>query len=270
MIQGNIFDPAKLFEDINRIRLKNPLIHHLTNWVTIYDCAQVTRATGALPVMAHAREEVEEMVSIASALVINIGTLTKDFIDSSLLAAKRAQKKGIPVVLDAVGAGATNLRTESALQLLNDARISVLKGNAGEIATLAGAKAEVKGVESIDVEGDTAEHGRILAERYGCTVAITGPKDTVTDGKRTAHVLNGHPLMGQVVGTGCMVTSVIGCFVAVNPDSFRGSVHALTAFGIAGEKAAITSNAPMEFKMNIMDAMTMLIQEDAESMRVIP
>ncbi len=242
----------------------------MTNWVTIYDCAQITRSTGALPVMAHAEEEVEEMVSIASAFVINIGTLTPDLIESALKAAKKANERGIPVILDAVGAGATRLRTDSTLKILEGSRVSVLKGNAGEIATLAGAGAEVKGVESIVAEGKPEDHGSLLAGKYCCTVAITGPQDVVTDGSRTFRILNGHPRMGEVVGTGCMSSSVIGCFVSVSDDVFTGTVHALSAYGIAGELTVPVSEGPMEFKHKLIDRMAILNRTDMDRMKVIP
>ncbi|MBW1677296.1 MAG: hydroxyethylthiazole kinase [Deltaproteobacteria bacterium] len=256
-------------ENIQEIREAKPLIHHLTNWVTIYDCAQITRATGALPVMAHAKEEVEEMVMLAGALVLNIGTLTSEFIESAALALKKADEKGIPVVLDGVGVGATELRTKSSLRLINEGRIAVIKGNAGEIATLSGAGAEVKGVESVSVEGSIEEHAKSLALRTGSVVAVTGKEDFVTDGERTARVLNGHSLMGEVVGTGCMAASVIGSFVSVSKNAFTGTVCALSAYGIAGEIAAEKANAPMEFKHRLMDAVYGLNEDNMKRARVV-
>lgn len=261
-------DAKEMYGLILKMRERRPLIHHITNWVTIYDCAQITRAAGALPVMAHAKEEVEEMVSLASALVINIGTLTPELIESAILAQNRANERGIPVVLDAVGAGATRLRTESAIKIMNNG-ISVLKGNSGEIATLAGSNAEVRGVESMGVEGDITDIAEKLAADRNIVVAVTGKEDIVTDGKRMAKVLNGHELMGMVVGTGCMATSVIGSFLAVSGDVFTGTLYALSAYGIAGEIAAEDSNAPMEFKHRLMDSMALISEKDCERMRVM-
>ncbi len=264
-----MFGSSEMYENLSKIRSRKPLIHHITNWVTIYDCAQITRATGALPVMAHAKEEVEEMVSLASSLVINIGTLTPELIESAVLALKRANERDIPVILDAVGAGATRLRTESAMKIIKNGGISVLKGNAGEIATLAGADAEVRGVESMDVKGDIAEIAEKLAGENDFVVAITGKEDTVTDGKRTVKVLNGHEMMSMVVGTGCMAASVIGSFLAVSDDVLKGSAYALSAYGIAGELAAVNSKGPMEFKHRLMDRMALLSEKDCGRMRVI-
>ena len=228
-------DPLQTLKNIGE---KKPLVHHITNWVTIMDCAQVTRRWGALPVMAHAREEVEDMVKLASALVLNIGTLTPELVEAMLAAARAANKKGIPVVLDPVGAGATPLRTKEALRLTSEAHIDVLKGNAGEIATLAGVKAEVRGVESMGVSGSPPEVARSLAARLGNVVAITGATDYVSNGKTVLAIENGHPMMGEVVGTGCMSTSTVGCFVAAGGDPMLRVVEGLACFGIAGERAA--------------------------------
>jgi len=261
--------PTKVFGDLLRIRAERPLVHHLTNWVTIYDCAQITRSTGGLPVMAHAVEESGDMTKISKALVINIGTLTKEFIKASIEAGKRANEMNIPVILDAVGAGATPFRTLSAQNIIEEVNVSVLKGNGGEIATLAGAVAEVRGVESVNVEGDPKKHAEDLARELETTVAITGEVDIVTDGSRLARIMNGHELMGKVVGTGCMSASVIGTFAAVNDDPFNAAAGGLSAYGIAGEIAAKETTRPMEFKNRLMDTMSDLKEEDLASMKVI-
>jgi hydroxyethylthiazole kinase len=253
------------YEILETVREKKPLIHHLTNWVTIYDCANVTRTIGALPVMAHAPEEVSQMTGIASALVLNIGTLTKDFVDSMIIAGKAANKKGIPIVLDAVGAGATDLRTEEAKRLLSELKIDILKGNAGEIAVLAGVEAEVKGVESISVDGDPVEIAKGLAKTAGATVVITGKEDISTDGENTYIIKNGHELMGAVVGTGCMAASVIGSFAAVEKDYAKAAAAALACFGIGGEIAAQSAKGPGTFKEAFFDALYNLSADDVNS-----
>ncbi|MBU0762731.1 MAG: hydroxyethylthiazole kinase [Candidatus Altiarchaeota archaeon] len=228
----------------------------MTNWVTIYDCANMTRAFGALPVMAHAKEEVEEMVGLASALVLNIGTLTPEFIDAMIVAGKAANKKCIPVVLDAVGAGATKLRTKSTLRMLGEVKVDILKGNYGEVGVIAGVEAEVKGVESMGLTGDPAEIARMLGERLGNTVVMTGKTDIVSDGKTTYFVENGHEMMGSIVGTGCMAASVIGAFVAVEEDNALAAASALGVYGIAGEIAAEKSMGPGTFKEQFYDAVS--------------
>lgn len=240
--------------DLETIRTQPPLVHHITNWVTISECASITRSVGALPVMAHAEEEVEEMVGIASSLVLNIGTLTPTLIDAMIKAGKKANELGKPVVLDVVGAGATSLRTESTKKILANVKIAVIKGNAGEIATLAGAQAEVRGVESVSVEGDPSSHAKALARAEGCTVVVTAPVDLITDGERLFEVSNGHRKMGEVVGTGCMAASVIGAFVGVNPDYTTAAAGAMCVYGVAGEKAAHRANGPGTMKVQIFDA----------------
>ena len=241
---------------LENVRRDKPLIHHLTNWVTIYDCAQVTRTIGALPVMAHAPEEVAQMAGIASALVLNIGTLTKDFVDAMIIAGKAANKKGIPIVLDAVGAGATAFRTDQTKRLLKELKIDIIKGNAGEISTLAGVDAEVRGVESIK-SGDPVKTAESLAKSSGSVVVITGKADIVSDGKRTYKIHNGHEMMGKIVGTGCMAASVIASFAAVEKDYAKAAAAALACFGIAGELAAAEKdvNGPATFKEAFFDSL---------------
>jgi len=240
---------------LKTVREKKPLVHHLTNWVTIYDCANVTRTIGALPVMAHAPEEVAQMAGIASALVLNIGTLTKDLVDSMLIAGETANRKGIPIILDAVGAGATDLRTNEARRLLKELKISIIKGNAGEIAAIAGVKAEVKGVESIRVSGDPEKIAASLAKSKGLVVVITGKVDIISDSKTTYKVYNGHEMMGKIVGTGCMAASVIGAFAAVERDYAKAAAAALACFDIAGEIAAQNAKGPGTFKEAFFDAL---------------
>jgi len=258
----------EIFEDVERIRAKKPLVHHITNWVTIYDCAQVTRSIGALPVMAHADEEVEEMVSLASALVLNIGTLTPGLIESMIRAGKSANERGIPVILDAVGVGATGLRTDSTRKILKEVKVSVLKGNAGEIATLADVPAEVRGVESISADGHVKSIAEKLASDVGSVVVVTGPLDVVSDGERSMTISNGHSMMGQVVGTGCMSASMLGAFASVSSDHLVSSAKAMAAFGVAGEKAADISSGPMDFKMRLLDEVASLSKKDDEMVKI--
>lgn len=238
---------------LEKIRQKKPLIHHITNWVTIYDCANITRAIGALPVMAHAKEEVEQMTSIADALVLNIGTLTIDLVESMVLAGRTANKKGIPVILDVVGAGATDFRTKKAKEILKKVKISVLKGNSSEIGTMAGVEAETKGVEAISVKGNLTEIAKNLAKMEKLTVVITGEEDIISNGIDTYICKNGHYMLGKFVGTGCMAASLIGAFSAVEKDYVYASTAALSCFGIAGELAAENAKGPGTYKINFFD-----------------
>jgi hydroxyethylthiazole kinase len=239
-----------LAETLAMMTQRASLVHHITNWVTIEGCAQVARRWGCLPVMAHAKEEVEEMVGLASALVLNIGTLTPDLVDSMLLAAAAANRRRVPVVLDAVGAGATRLRTSQAQRLLDSVHIDIVKGNAGEVSTLAGVDAEVRGVECIRVAGDVAVTARALAKQRDCVVVVSGPRDIVTDRCRGFCLAYGHPMMGSVVGTGCLSSTTVGCFASMlSPGGvpLELAAQAMAAFGIAGNRAAAEARGPGDF-----------------------
>ena len=245
-----------------RVREKRPLVHHITNYVTVNDCANITLCAGGAPVMADAPEEAAEMTAIAGALVLNIGTLNAAQVESMILAGKMANKRGIPVILDPVGAGATRFRTTVTQRLLDECAITVLKGNAAEIGVVAGVKAVVRGVDSYGLAGDPAMIGSELAKKLGCTVAISGATDVVTDGKHTLLVDNGHPLMGSISGTGCMVASVIGAFCAESKDPVTASAAAFAAFGLAGEKAAAVAHGPLSFKVALFDQLANLTPQD--------
>jgi hydroxyethylthiazole kinase len=238
-----------------RLREQKPLVHQITNYVVMNETANATLALGALPVMAHAREEVEEMVGLASALVINIGTLSPHWVDAMLAAGRAANTKGIPVVVDPVGAGATRYRTETAKRLLDELDVTVLRGNAGEVATLVGVEAEVRGVESIAVGGDPADLVRAAARTLGVIASVTGPVDHVSDGEATLAVSNGHELLGAVSGTGCMSTAITGCFLAARDDPLAAAAEALAAFGVAGEDAAEGARGPGSFHVALYDAL---------------
>ena len=241
---------SEIFE---KVRKNKPLVHHITNWVTIYDCANMTRAFGALPVMAHAKEESGDMAAIASSLVLNIGTLTPELIDSMIIAGKSANKKGIPIVLDAVGVGATKLRDDSALRLLKEIKINIIKGNSSEIAKLAGMNVTTRGVESTKVDANLVDVAKNLANKYSSTAVITGKQDIVTDGKKVYLINNGHAMMGLMVGTGCMAASIIGAFAGVEKDYAKAAACALSCYGIAGELAAAKSHGPGSFHENFYD-----------------
>ncbi len=240
-------------EALSRISEGKPLVHHLTNYVTVNLVANTTLSVGALPVMAHSHEEVEEMVGLASALVVNIGTLDPAFVEAVLLAGKRANERGIPVVLDPVGAGATAFRTRTAERLLSELTITAVCGNAGEIASLAGLAAEVRGVESLAGDAETAV--RKAAGSLGVTAAATGETDYVSDGERVWAVRNGHYLMGRVVGTGCASTATVGCFAAAGGGGAETVAHALAYFGRAGEVVAGEAEGGGTFEPRFLDAL---------------
>ena len=248
--------------DLAAIHERKPLVHQITNYVVMNETANATLALGALPVMAHAVEEVEEMATVAGSLVLNIGTLSQDWIEAMLLAARAANRAGVPVVLDPVGAGATRLRTETAKRILAETEIAVVRGNQAEVATLVGREAEIRGVESISAEPG-ADLARAAGEQLGCVVSVTGPVDHVSDGERDAAIANGHPLLAAVTGTGCMSSAMTGCFLAV-AEPFDAAVGALVAFGVAGEDAARDAKGPGSFHVALYDALAALDPESLD------
>lgn len=248
-------------EILSLLRVRKPLVHHITNFVVMNETANITLCAGGLPVMAHAKEEVAEMVAAAGALVLNIGTLTPEQVESMLVAGHRANELKIPIVLDPVGAGATTLRTESALTLLNELSIAVVRGNLAEVALLAGFDARISGVESLAVAADAVSVAKEMARKHNCVAAITGAVDVVSDGTRVARVSNGHAMMGRVTGTGCMSTTLVACFAAVEPDHFIAATSALAAFGLAGEIAARNSQGPGTFHVQLYDALACVTPE---------
>jgi hydroxyethylthiazole kinase len=244
---------------LRQLRKRKPLVHQITNYVVMNETANATLAVGALPVMAHAREEVEEMVALAGALVLNIGTLSPSWVEAMLAAGKAANAAGIPVVLDPVGAGATRYRTETAKRILAEVDVAVLRGNQGEVATLVGVAAEVRGVESIGAADDAADVARAAARSLGLVASVTGPVDHVSDGERSIAVENGHELLATVTGTGCMSSAITGCFLAVNrAAALEAAAEALAAFGVAGEDAAQDAKGPGTFHVNLYDALAAL------------
>lgn len=230
-----------LKERLEWIEDHRPLIHHITNYVVMNETANATLCIGASPVMAHAVEEVEEMAGQAGALVLNMGTPYPDLETAMLAAGKAANRAGVPVVFDPVGAGATAYRTRIAKRLLDEVRFTAIRGNAAEMAVLAGVEAEIRGVDSLSVGGDVMEIAASLAAAAGCVAAITGEVDVISDGKRTARVSNGHPLLGKVTGTGCMATTAIAALLAAGEPFLEATAAALALFGLAGEKAAGSS-----------------------------
>jgi hydroxyethylthiazole kinase len=240
------------------IRERKPLVHQITNYVVMNETANATLALGALPVMAHAPEEIEEMVGLAGALVLNIGTLSSHWVDAMLAAGRAANAAGVPVVIDPVGAGATVYRTETARRILEAVDVAVLRGNAGEVAALVGIAAEVRGVESVATGAEPADLAREAARSLGVVVSVTGPVDHVSDGERGAAIENGDPMLATITGTGCMSTAMTGCFLAVNESPFDAAVEALVAFGVAGEDAARDAKGPGSFHVNLYDALAAL------------
>jgi hydroxyethylthiazole kinase len=246
---------GKAASNLKKVREQKPLVHNITNFVVMNYTANALLACGASPVMAHAPEEVKEMVEIANALVLNIGTLTPYWVDSMLQAGRHANERGIPIILDPVGSGATTLRTESAKQLVNELSISVIRGNASEVLSLAFEDSQTKGVDSLHTVEEAAEAAAILAKELNTTLAITGPVDLITDGERVCRVSNGHELMGCVTGTGCTATAIMGAYLGIDDDAVEAATTALAYFGVAGEKGSLQAQAPGSFQIALLDAL---------------
>lgn len=248
-------DPRCVWADIQAIRDRSPLIHNITNYVVMEQTANCLLAIGASPVMAHAVEEVEDMAALSSCLVINIGTLSPPWITGMLLAQKTAHAKGIPIVFDPVGSGATPFRTQTSLAILDQASITVIRGNASEIVSLNGTQFSTKGVDSHLQAIDFQEQAIKLAQKRKCIVWMSGTTDVVTDGHTHHLIHNGHPLMGKVTGMGCTASAITGAFLAVNQNPLLACAHAATLMGIAGEIAAEMATAPGSFKLAFTDSL---------------
>lgn len=252
---------------LQRVREEKPLVHHLTNWVTIYDCANIVKVIGGSPVMAHAREEAAQMAGLASSVVLNIGTLTIELVEAMKLAAGAANKKGIPVLLDACGVGATSMRYQKSLELMGEARIDIVKGNASEIANLSGAMIRTKGVDSGDVFADRFFLAKELSVKRNCTVVMTGGEDIVAGKDKAYLISNGTSLMSGIVGTGCMSSSVVATFAAVEPDLALASAAGLVCFEIAAELAAKETKGPGSFKEKLFDRIFNLDKKTIDKMQ---
>jgi len=260
---------------LSNIRLQKPLVHHITNYVTVNDCANIVLAIGGAPVMADDSEEVKEIVSISSALVLNIGTLNQRTIDSMIIAGTQAKELKIPVIFDPVGAGASKLRTKTAERIIETLKPTVIRGNISEIKTLIGLSAKTRGVDAAEEDlsqGNTLQDVTKAVEQYsqrtGSVVAITGATDIISDGTRNCLIQNGHSMMSHVTGTGCMCTSLVGACCGATNDYFIGTVAGITMMGIAGEiafnriKTAVDGNS--SYCNYIIDAVYNLTDKTVE------
>ncbi|TQR14196.1 hydroxyethylthiazole kinase [Psychrobacillus soli] len=238
------------------VRCRNPLVHHITNTVTINDCANVTLAIGASPVMATSVEEVEEMVQLANALVLNIGTIQAETFSAMILAGKAANEKGIPVIFDPVGVGATSYRKKIAGELLEKVRVTIIRGNASEIDSLVGGKGKTRGVDAEDKSFDVTQLATKAANLFSCVVVVSGKVDVVSNGKEIVQIENGDTWLTKVTGTGCMTTSLIGSFAGTTDDYFSASIAGMSAMSLAGERAKknLSEGAGIgQFKVKLMD-----------------
>jgi len=239
---------------LDAMRSAAPLVHNITNYVAMNVMANVMLAAGASPAMIHAREEAAEFAAIASALTVNIGTLSPAWVEGMLDAAQAAVNAGTPWVLDPVAVGATAYRRETAARLLA-LKPTVLRGNASEIIALSGAAGIGKGVDAADGVEAAIEAARGLARSTGGVVAVTGAEDLVTDGERMVWVANGHPTMPAVTALGCALNGIVASFLATGDDAFEATVTALAFYGLAGERAGQTAQGPGSFAVAFLDAL---------------
>ena len=246
---------AYTIQSLEKIRQAAPLVHNITNFVVMNSTANILLALGASPVMAHCKDEVEEMVSHAGALVLNIGTLQPDWIDSMICAAQVANQKGVPVILDPVGAGATRLRTEAVKTIMRECAITVLRGNASEIFSLQSASIKTKGVDSsLEFSDEMVSAAKDMALSMKCVIAISGAEDCITDGRRVFRVANGQPLMTRVTGSGCGLSAVVGAFCAMDhADAAQATAAAFGYYGLCGDLAIKVSDRPGSFAVAFID-----------------
>jgi len=256
MIQSDL-----IIRDFNLIREKSPLVHNITNYVVMNNTANALLSIGASPVMAHSIDEVEEMASIASSLVLNIGTLSKEWIKSMILAGRTALKNGIPIILDPVGAGATSFRTKTCFTLIEECHPTIIRGNASEIMTLAHQSNSCKGVDSIASSFQAKDAALLLAKELNSVVVVSGETDYITDGNKLICIKNGSSLMSKVTGMGCTATAITGAFAAVDEDPFQSAVSAMAVMGITGELAAINAKGPGTMQLNFLDELYLLSGE---------
>jgi hydroxyethylthiazole kinase len=247
------------------LRAASPLVHNVTNYVSMDIVANALLAVGASPLMAHALEEVDEIVALAHAVAVNIGTLSPHWVEGMHRAAARARALGKPWVLDPVGVGATRYRTETARALATEHRPTVVRGNASEVLALAGATiGTTRGVDSTHASAEARDAAGALARELGCVVAVTGAVDYVTDGARTLAVSNGHPLMARVTALGCTATALVAACVAVADDPLAATAHALAVMGVCGERAAEGSPGPGTFRVRFVDALHALAPQSLD------
>ncbi|SMD05794.1 hydroxyethylthiazole kinase [Desulfocicer vacuolatum DSM 3385] len=258
-------NPSGIWNDVDIIRKKSPLVHNITNYVVMNNTANALLALGASPVMAHAEPEVADMVGIAGALVINIGTLSDAWIKAMFIAAARAKELNIPIVLDPVGVGATSYRTRTARELIHTAPPTIIRGNGSEIMALCDRDVATKGVDSTSTSDLAIDSAMILSRELGAVVCVTGETDYIVSGESQVSVKNGHPMMPRVTGLGCTATALCGAFASVNSDPFPATAHAMAVMGIAGEMAAETAKGPASLQVNFIDALYQLCETDIQA-----
>lgn len=254
----------KVCNVLSKVKENTPLVHALTNYVTINDCANILLAYGASPAMAEAYDETYDFAKISSAIYINIGTLTKEQEQAMLMAVLSAKNNNVPVVLDPVACGAIKRKIDFIQRVFEIGKVDIIKGNLGEIKYLAGYEAKTRGVDSIDDGSNSVEACIALARKHNCVVVATGVQDIITDGERTAIIENGTSLLTLVTGAGCMVGALTAATAAVEEDKFIAAVASVLSMNLAGEHAAKEVTAPGSFKVRLIDEIYLLKEDDLQ------
>jgi hydroxyethylthiazole kinase len=252
----------KIWANIEKVKALSPLVHNITNYVVMNSTANVLLAAGASPVMAHAEEEVRDMVGIANALVLNIGTLSPRWIHSMIIALKEANRLNKPVILDPVGAGATGYRTRTVKDLLRSGQVSVIRGNASEIIALASESHKTKGVDSTESAYAAIKSAKLVQREYQCIVCASGKIDYIISADEIAEIHNGHEMMPRITGMGCAATALIGAFAGVMDDFFEAAVSGMALMGVAGELASVQSPGPANLQVHFIDKLYNISEEE--------
>ncbi len=241
------------------------MVHAITNWVTAGDVANALQALGARPVLAFSTSEAAEITNEADTLYLNLGTPTPDRIAAMLLAGRRANEIGLPVVFDPVGAGASTFRKDACRQILSELTLAIIRGNPAEIGALAGQGGQLRGIDSVSGPEDIHDAVRVLSARTGAVVIASGEQDLIFHENQMVMVGNGHPLMLRVTGTGCMLSAVIAAFAAVGRAPLESAIAGVSCFKLAGELAGQTAAGPGAFRIGLMDFLYALTPDDLQS-----
>jgi hydroxyethylthiazole kinase len=255
----------QIVASVGQVREQKPIIHHITNYISINDCANVTLAIGASPIMANDPDEVAEVVSQSAALVLNLGTPNTRMLDSIEIAGKQANSLGIPVVFDPVGVGFTRVRAQAVSQLLLSVRMSAIRGNLAEIGRMSGMDAPMRGIDSLAAQDNVADTVRRAAKKLGCIVAATGVFDYISDGRAVIRVDNGDSLMARVTGTGCMTTSLVAACCGAMPDQLAAVAAGVVIMGVAGEMSRALlapGDGTGTFRVRLLDAVSNMTGAD--------
>ncbi|MFO7568563.1 MAG: hydroxyethylthiazole kinase [Smithellaceae bacterium] len=256
---------AEIYKSIEHIRAKTPLIHNITNYVVMNNTANALLAIGASPVMIHAQEEVADMAGMASALVINIGTISEPWVKGMFMAFSRAAREGVPVIIDPVGAGATPYRTRTVRDLIAAEQPAIIRGNASEIMALTDDALKTRGVDATAGSNEAVAAAQSISGSRNCVVCISGAVDYVVDRKEVVRIANGHPMMTKVTGLGCTASALCGAFAAVEKNPLLAAAKAMAVMGVAGEMAAEKSAGPGSLQMHFLDMLYNLSEKDIQA-----